>query len=139
MREQVEVVFWQHHHIAPHLLLKFSYFVFFTILVLFLYCCLETFSSYEFFKLDIPGKIWMSNFHRLWPCWIWSYVHQDIASRREVTQYRKFYDTFLEKFIYLNLWQISSSAFYERQSRRHTSILFKRITPIVAQLIQFFA
>ena len=118
---------------SSYLILSFVWFLF-----QFLCCCLEAFLSSDFFKLDILSNLQMSSFYRLWPCLIWSYGRQDIAFGREVTQCRKFCDTFLEKFISFNPWQILSSPFCERYLRQHTSIWFSWIAPIIAQLIQCF-
>lgn len=61
---------------------------FFRFLVQLSWFYLEAFSSYDFFKLYISIKFWMSNFHWFRPCGIWSYGPQDIAPRRAVTQCR---------------------------------------------------
>ena len=41
-------------------------------LTLFSSSCLEVFRGLNFFKLGIPGKLWINSFHRLWPHAIWS-------------------------------------------------------------------
>ena len=132
------VGFWQ-HHIVPYLVLKFSYFVFFPCSDPIFMLLFGGLSEPQFLQNRYPQKALDVQFHWLWPCSIWSYGRQDIAFGREVMQFKKFCNTFLEKFIYLNPQQISSSSFCGRQSRRYTSILCRRITPIVAQLVQFFA
>ena len=98
---------------VSYFLSKFSYFVFFLFPVWFSCCFLEAYPSSNLFKFRVPGKVWMYSFHWIWPCTIWSYGCQDIEFGREVTQCRKFYNTFLGKFISLNPWQILSSPFYE--------------------------
>ena len=106
----------------PYLSLKFSYFIFFL-----------SHGS----LLDVLGNLQMSNFHKLQPYLIWSYGSQDIAFGRGVTQCRKFCDTFFEKFISFNPWQISLSFFCERYLTHHTSIRFNRIPQLFLNWYSF--
>ena len=75
---------------VSYFLFKFSYFIFFLILVRSSCFCLADFLSSDFFKFGVPGKVW-------------SYDCRYIASARELTQCRKFCNTFLGKLISLNL------------------------------------
>ena len=87
------------HNISSHFYTKFGYIVFFPIFYSIFVQLFERLSELYFLQLYIFGKLWMFSFHRFLPCEIWSYGHQDIASRGEVMKCKKLCDVFLKKFI----------------------------------------
>ena len=97
----------------PLTLIFFSIYGFSSFPTLFLGRCSKVFGSYNFFQLGFHEEVWMSSFHKLWPCAIQS-CHVEKSHLEEMWSSIKFNNTILEKFISPNLEKKYSSPFYGR-------------------------
>ena len=109
-----------------------DYFVFLSIFGLIFVQLFGGLFEFRFFKLYMLGKLWMSSSNspvlsRFGAMFIeiWNLEANEVVLKNPVT-------FFFEKIVSSNPRQISSSPFYERYSKCHSSSWFNWITPVLA-------